>query len=258
MTVNEPIDPTSPGRPGNPGSPGTTGPSGEPLGTSSDTINTAYGRTDAAHDPATIPDPNDTAEVTKTTNDGLIDAGISDAVTAPSTDAETTDPSSAEFHAADDDDMVTIARLVKASKIALLTTITPSGQLHSRPLATQEADFDGDLWFFTQDPSSKVDDIRSNDQVNAAFESGKGYLSVSGSATIVHDRTKIDELWTPAASAWFPDGKDDPTVALIKVSAQSAEYWASDEPGVVSIFKIAKAALTGGQPDVGDNKSVDL
>lgn len=258
MTLNDPFDATRAGREGNPGSPGTTGASGEPVGTSPDTTNTAYGRVDAAHDQATIPDPGAAPEVTTTTDGGLIDAGISDATTAPSTDAETTDPSSSEFHAADDDDMVTIAKLVKASKIALLTTVTPSGQLHSRPLATQEADFDGDLWFFTQDPSSKVDDIRSNDQVNAAFESGKGYLSVSGSATLVHDRSKIDELWSPAVSAWFPDGKDDPTVALIKISAQSAEYWASDEPGVVSVFKIAKAALTGGQPDVGENKSVDL
>lgn len=258
MTLNDPFDATRPGREGTPGSPGTTGPSGEPVGTSSDTINTAYGRTDAAHDPSTIPDPNDTTEVTTTTDGGLIDAGISDVATAPSTDAETTDPTSSEFHAADDDDMVTIARLVKASKIALVTTVTPSGQLHSRPLATQEADFDGDLWFFTQDPSSKVEDIRSNDQINAAFESGKGYLSISGSATLVHDRAKIDELWSPAVSAWFPEGKDDPTVALIKISAQSAEYWATNEPGVVSVFKIAKAALTGGQPDVGENKSVDL
>ncbi|GGE96284.1 pyridoxamine 5'-phosphate oxidase family protein [Mycetocola zhadangensis] len=258
MTLNDPADTPRAGRAGTPGSPGTTGPSGEPIGTSSDTINTAHGRTDAAHDAATIPDPNEAAEVTTTTDGGLIDAGISDAVTAPSTDAETTNPASSEFHAADDDDMATIAKLVKASRIALLTTVTPSGQLHSRPLATQEIDFDGDLWFFTQDPSSKVDDIRSNDQVNAAFESGKGYLSISGSATLVHDRAKIDELWSPAVGAWFPDGKDDPTVALIKISAQSAEYWTSDEPGVVSVFKIAKAALTGGQPDVGDNKSVDL
>ena len=162
------------------------------------------------------------------------------------------------FIPADDDDMKTIARLVKSAKIALLTTITSTGHLHSRPLATQETDFDGDLWFFTQDPSSKVDDIRAHNQVNAAFESGKGYLSIAGTATIVHDRAKVDELWTPAVEAWFPDGKDDPTVALIKVNAESAEYWATNEPGVVTMFKIAKAVVTHTQPDVGDNKSVDL
>lgn len=177
-----------------------------------------------------------------------------DEIATPATTTAQTDT----FIPADDDDMKTIAALVKSAKIALLTTITTDGHLHSRPLATQEVDFDGDLWFFTQDPSSKVDDIHANPQVNAAFESGKGYLSVAGTASIVHDRAKVDELWTPSVEAWFPDGKDDPTVALIKITAESAEYWASNEPGVVTAFKIAKAVVTRSQPDVGENKSVDL
>src|SRR5690606_4981530 len=137
-----------------------------------------------------------------------------DEIATPATTTAQTDT----FIPADDDDMKTIAALVKSAKIALLTTITTDGHLHSRPLATQEVDFDGDLWFFTQDPSSKVDDIHANPQVNAAFESGKGYLSVAGTASIVHDRAKVDELWTPSVEAWFPDGKDDPTVALIKIT----------------------------------------
>ena len=162
------------------------------------------------------------------------------------------------FTPASDDDMKTIAGLVKSAKIGLLTTVTADGHLHSRPLAAQDVDFDGDLWFFTQDPSTKVDDIRAHDQVNAAFESGKGYLSIAGRATVVHDRAKVNELWTPAVEAWFPEGKDDPTVALIRVDAESAEYWATNEPGVVTAFKIAKAVVTHTQPDVGDNKAVDL
>lgn len=161
-------------------------------------------------------------------------------------------------HLASDDELKTIAELVKGSKITLLTTRSEHGDLHSRPLATQEVEFSGELWFFTQDPSEKVSDILINPQVNAAFESGKGYLSIAGNAEIVHDRTKVDEYWSPAAEAWFPEGKDDPTVALIKVRPVSAEFWARDTPGVVAVFRIAKAAFTGGQPDVGDNRTVDL
>lgn len=74
-------------------------------------------------------------------------------------------------------DLKTVAEIVTSAKIGVLTTITASGALHSRPLAAQDVEFDGDLWFFTQDPSSKVDDIAANDQVNAAFESKDGYLS---------------------------------------------------------------------------------
>jgi len=156
------------------------------------------------------------------------------------------------------DDLATIAKLVKASKIALLTTVSAAGALHARPLAVQEAEFDGDLWFLTPDPSEKTDDIRFNPQVNVSLQSSKGFLSIAGRAEILRDEAKIDELWSPSAEAWFPEGRTDPTIALLRVNAESAEYWATDEPRVVSVFKIAKAAVTGGQPDVGENRAVDL
>lgn len=101
-------------------------------------------------------------------------------------------------------------------------------------------------------------DIAVHPAVNVAFESGKGYLSVAGTAEVVHDRAKVDEYWTPAVEAWFPEGREDPTVALIRVRAESAEYWATDEPGIVSAFKIAKAVVTRTQPDVGENRAVEL
>lgn len=159
---------------------------------------------------------------------------------------------------ASDDDLATISELISASRVALLTTQTASGDLHSRPLATQKAGFDGDLWFFTQDPSPKVADIHAHPQVNVSFDTGKGYLSLAGTAELVHDRDKVDELWSPSMDAWFPAGKDDPAVALLHVRAESAEYWASHEPGIVKVFKIAKAAVTHTTPDIGENKTVEL
>ena len=159
---------------------------------------------------------------------------------------------------ATDADMETIVNIVDSARIALLTTLTRTGELHSRPLAVQDQEFDGDLWFFTQDPSAKVEDILANPTVNVAFDSGKGYLSIAGTAEVVHDREFVERYWTPAVEAWFPNGKDDPTVALIKVDAVSAEFWASDEPSALTALKIAKAAVTHKRPDVGENDTVKL
>lgn len=127
----------------------------------------------------------------------------------------------------------------------------------SRPLAVQEAEFDGDLWFFTEDPSPKADDIRANPQVNVSISSDKGYLSIAGTAMLTKDRAKIDELWSASVKPWF-DGKDDPSVALIKVDADTAEYWSMDTPRVVAAFKIAKGMVTGERPDPGKNDVVNL
>jgi general stress protein 26 len=156
------------------------------------------------------------------------------------------------------EDITALSKLIKGARVALLTTITSSGDLHSRPLAVQDDDFDGDLWFFSQDPSPKTADIRDNRHVNVSLESGKGFVSIAGTASIVRDAAKIDELWNTHAEAWFPEGREDPTVSLIKIEATSAEYWATDEPKAVTLFKVAKAAVTGGQPDVGESHTVSL
>lgn len=155
------------------------------------------------------------------------------------------------------DDLATIRKIIDAAKIASFTTVNSEGQLVSRPLAVQGDEFDGALWFFTQHPSDKTLEIGRNNQVNASFSSGKGYLSVAGTAAIVQDESTIDKFWNTEAEAWFADGRDD-TVALIRLDADTAEYWSTDDPKPVILFKVAKAAITGGQPDIGDNKTVTL
>ena len=156
------------------------------------------------------------------------------------------------------DERETLAKLLKKARIALITTVSADNQLVSRPMAVKERDFDGDLWFFTEDPSHKTDEVRTNPEVNVALEAGSGWVSIAGTAEVVTDAAKIDELWDTSAQAWFEQGREDPKVALLKVTAHTAEYWATDEPKPLVLFKYAKAAVTGGQPKVGESHTVDL
>jgi general stress protein 26 len=159
---------------------------------------------------------------------------------------------------AHEDDIKKIAELTSKARVGILTTRDAEGHLVSRPLAMQDEEFDGTLWFFTQDPSPKVDDITGDSEVNVSFEANKGWVSIAGSASISHDSAKIDQLWNKHAEAWFEQGREDPTVALLRVDAHTAEFWSTDEPKGLILLKVAKAALTGGQPDVGESKTVDL
>jgi general stress protein 26 len=158
----------------------------------------------------------------------------------------------------DDTDLETIRTIISAAKVAVLTTTAQNGELHSRPLAALDHTFEGSLWFFTADPSPKTDDIARSAEVNVAYADGKGYLSIAGTASVEHNPTRIDQLWTPMAEAWFEEGRSDPSVALLRVDATSAEYWSVDKPGVVRAFEIAKAVVTKSQPDVGENRTVAL
>ena len=152
----------------------------------------------------------------------------------------------------------TLAKLIQDARIALVTTTTAEGHLVSRPMAMQERDFDGTLWFFTPDPSPKTEQVLANEQVNVALETGGGYVSVSGRGSVSRDQALIDELWNREAEAWFDGGRSDPTLALLRVEADSAEYWSIDSPKLLTMVKYAKSVVTGEKPDVGDNETLTL
>jgi general stress protein 26 len=150
--------------------------------------------------------------------------------------------------------------LIKDVRVAMLTTVDADGTLHSRPMATQSQEFDGTLWFFTRRDSGKVDEVEKDHQVNVSYASpsDQHYVSVTGTARLVTDRAKIDELWSPVLKAWFPQGKDDPAIGLLKVDVDHAEYWDSPSSTMVKIAGFIKAITTGRTYTPGNNERLDL
>lgn len=152
-----------------------------------------------------------------------------------------------------------IAAIIKDIKFALLTTTNADGQLHARPMTTQQTEFDGDLWFIGSKDSGTAADIRGNAQVNASYaDTGKGtYLSLAGKAELVENRAKLEELWSDTYKAYFEGGIDDPNVQLIKVNAEGAEFWEGGK--AKNLLQQAAATLTGKTShDHGTNETVKL
>ena len=156
------------------------------------------------------------------------------------------------------DDTRKVAELLKGERFGCLTTITMDGRLTSRPMTLQEVEFDGDLWFFAERDSNPVEHIAASPEVNVGVGSGGTWVSLTGDAIVVEDAAKKRELWNSAVEAWFPQGPDDGGVVLIKVQAQSAEYW--DTPGgrLATAFSFVKAKVTGRRIEGGENEKVDL
>jgi general stress protein 26 len=140
-----------------------------------------------------------------------------------------------------------LAELIGGIKVAMLTTIEDDGCLRSRPMATQQTEFDGRLWFFTRRDTAKVHEIQHDQHVNLAYASpsDERYVSVAGRARMIHDRAKAKELWNPIYKAWFPEGLDDPDLGLLCVDVEKAEYWDSPSSKVVQLLGFAKAIATG-------------
>ena len=120
--------------------------------------------------------------------------------------------------------------------------------------------FDGDLWFFTRASAPKVEEVEHEHQVNVAYAdpSDQLFVSVSGTANLVRDKAKADQLWTPAMKAWFPGGTEDPDVALLKVHVEKAEYWDTPNSTFVHIVGFVKATVTGKAYKPGKNEKITL
>lgn len=158
------------------------------------------------------------------------------------------------------DSVKKVGELIKDIHIAMLTTSEMDGTLHSRPMGTQQVEFDGDLWFFTRASSGKAEEVQRAQDVNVSYASPdhNRYVSLSGKAHLVHDKQKAQELWNPLFKAWFPEGLDDPDLVLLKVSVEQAEYWESPSGAVVKLVGFVKAITTGKTEGLGENEKIDL
>jgi general stress protein 26 len=147
-------------------------------------------------------------------------------------------------------------------RIAMLTTVEEDGSLHSRPMATQETESDGDLWFFTAAGSPKTGEIRRDHRVNLSYADpdDQRYVSVSGTARVVRDPAKAKELWNPLLKAWFPKGLDDPELALLRVEVEKAEFWDAPSGKMVQLAGFLKALATGKryEADPGEHEKIEL
>ncbi|MCE0487060.1 pyridoxamine 5'-phosphate oxidase family protein [Ornithinimicrobium sediminis] len=157
----------------------------------------------------------------------------------------------------DPEAVATVREIIGDQRICMLTSVH-QGALVSRPMAVQDVEFDGDLWFFSQADAAKIDDIASEPHVNVAFSGDDAWLSINGTAQLVRDVEKKKELWNTAASAWLEGGPEDDEVVLLRVQGLTAEYWQG--PGrVATVLALVKSAVQrDGRPDVGDNETVRL
>ena len=119
-------------------------------------------------------------------------------------------------------------------------------------MTTQNSKLDGhnSLWFFMSRKGEPVADIAKDAGVNLAYvnPSDDTYVSVSGTAAVVEDQAKKEELWSKLAQAWFPGGVTDADLALVQVRIEHANYWDIGESKIVQLFHLATAAMTGKPP----------
>ena len=160
---------------------------------------------------------------------------------------------------ASSEDLDGIWKKIRSIKFAMLTS--EDGQvLRSRPMAASQDNFSGTLWFFTRASSHKVTEVGRDEHVNVSYADpgSQTYVSLSGVAAIDRTRASIDTHWSKAVEPWFPQGKADPDIALLRIDVQLAEYWDGPSSKMVRAWEYAKSAMTGKTPDMGENRKLAI
>jgi general stress protein 26 len=153
----------------------------------------------------------------------------------------------------DEEAVKKIKEIVKHNPICMFASNLTHLPLQIRPMSTQEADDEGNIWFLSSKDSNKNFEVSEDPRVQLFFgeKANSEYLSVFGYATIIRDKKTIEEVWSPIAKAWFQEGKDDPHLTVIKVQPESAYYWDTKSSKMVQMLKIAASVVVGRTMDDG-------
>ncbi|HEU4617494.1 MAG TPA: pyridoxamine 5'-phosphate oxidase family protein [Gammaproteobacteria bacterium] len=151
--------------------------------------------------------------------------------------------------------------LLKDFDTAMLVTHADDGESHARPMAVAQLRPAAEAYFVTAIDSPKVGEIESNPRVTLTFQSSKQFATVTGCMSVERDRALLDRLWKEPWKVWFPKGKSDPSLVLLKLDPEHGEYW--DNTGIQGVkyaFEAAKAYAAGTTPatDRSQNAKVGL
>lgn len=149
--------------------------------------------------------------------------------------------------------------LIKETRFCMLSHRHTDGTLHSHPLTMQNKKLDesGYVYFFVSRKTEVGQRLRQDGNVNLSFANVKDdtWVSITGTAMVLEDPQKKEELFDVMDKAWF-DGPQDPEMELVAVRIDEAEYWNVKENKLLQLLKMGKAAATGDRPQLGEHKEL--
>ena len=150
--------------------------------------------------------------------------------------------------------------LIEDARFAMITTVNEDGTLYSCPMTLQECDDNGHLWFFLEKECETARNLQANMNLNLGFANpgDDEYVAISGLGQLIDNRARIAELWKEPLRAWFPEGQDDPKIALLRVDPQSGQFWDSPSSTLEMVVGYVKSLLGSkeGRTGIDSNRKV--
>jgi general stress protein 26 len=151
-----------------------------------------------------------------------------------------------------------LQKLLESFDTAFLVTHGELGP-HARPLTVVGVDGPTVVWFMTNLESPKVEEIRRDPDVMVTFQGRGRFVVLRGKAELVLDHEKVDRYWTEAQRVWFPLGREDPSLVLVRVKVDDAELWdRAGARGLKLALATAKAYVGGTTPEDVDGEHEEI
>lgn len=143
---------------------------------------------------------------------------------------------------------VRVVEIMRGERFVMLSSVTAEGKIVSHPMTPLDVTAEADAWFITSSTSGLYETLVEGSEVNLAFAETGSWLSVSGSIRVVADRAKLEDLWNDRIGVYFEDGIDDPTVRLLRVDAESAQFWGTPGGRAAALLDLVASRITGERP----------
>ncbi len=127
-----------------------------------------------------------------------------------------------------------IAEQLREIDTCMLATRGDDGELHARPMSNNgSVEWDGSSWFFAPADGRLVAELRRDPAAVTTYRADDrfAWVALSGSAEIVEDAQAKRDHWLPELERWFPNGPEDPNVALVRLDATAAQWWTEHGDG---------------------------
>lgn len=149
------------------------------------------------------------------------------------------------FKVATQDDLDKLQELMNKIQVAMLTTHDSDRRLRSRPMIIKNDNFTGTVSFLTDITTAKIDEIKEDYDVNLSLSDPEKmiFVSLTGRGRANQDSARIQQLWSETDRLWFPNGPEDPDIAILDVIVDKAEYW--DNNRLISAVYMAKDYIQG-------------
>ncbi len=137
--------------------------------------------------------------------------------------------------------------LIKDVNICMFTTLDEHHDLSSRPMYTSQVDEEGNVWFFTNEFSEKINEVSKDNLVHLIYSHPVKniYVDVKGTCRVIIDKKKMEELWDPILKHWFPFEMDDPKLCLVKVETETAHFWNHSSSKMGLLFQLIRSIAKG-------------